>query len=197
MRFDMGVIRDEAVAPSRSSIVEAGPFLQGSGHALTIGLAVLFTFFIHEVTHWLAGELLGNRMGMTLNAAWPLSGNYLQRWHATAVSAVGPLITMLQAALAFMMFRRMPMRWIYPFLLTPAVMRILALCMNLINPQDEGRISLSLGIGLLTLPILVCAVLVSLVVKASRREKLSGRYNAFSIVLIVVFSSALILLSQK
>ena len=61
-------------------------------YALAAGIAVVFTFALHEGTHWLAGELLVNRMGMNLNAAWPLSGDYAASSHKPYVDAAGPAI---------------------------------------------------------------------------------------------------------
>ena len=165
-------------------------------YAVTVAVAVFFTFAIHEGAHWLAGELLGNDMKMTLNSAYPSSGAYLEPWHWNWISAAGPLITLLQAIAVFLLMRTRSAAALYPFLLTPAVMRVMAMCMNVIKPQDEGRISQSLGIGTFTLPLVVCAALAYLTILASRRAGYSTRFNVASIVLIVAFSSVLILASQ-
>ena len=167
------------------------------GYVLSAALAVLFTFFIHEGAHWLAGELLGNRMGMTLNAAYPLSGQYLKVWHESYISAAGPLVTLIQAVLVYLIMQRQSTNMLYPFLLTPAIMRVLALAMNFINPQDEGRISRSLGIGLFTLPLVISAFLLYLATAESRRRQYGWRFNTASVVLIITFSSILILMSQR
>lgn len=165
------------------------------GYAVTVAVAVMTTFFLHEGAHWLAGELLGNDMTMTLNVAYPTSRRYLEASHLLYVAAAGPLVTLLQAILACWINVRFPSVWSYPFLLTPVVMRALALLVNMSRPQDEARVSLALGLGSATLPLIVCAILATLAIAASRRNGYSRRFNGLSIVLVITFSSAVILAS--
>lgn len=159
-------------------------------------LSVLFTFVAHEFAHWLAGTMLDNPMGMTLNAAFPLSEAYLKPWHALVVTAAGPVITLLQALLIYFVIKRSKHPLLYPLLLTPLVMRSLALFMNLIQPNDEGRISEFLGWGLFTLPVMVCGFLFILVYKVSGIHWLTPRFIFVTVILIITVSSVLILSDQ-
>ena len=77
------------------------------------------------------------------------------------------------------------------------MMRILAGVMNVIHPNDEGRLSRTFGLGLWTLPLLVAATLLYLVIRASRPERYGWQFHTISVILVIAFSSAVILLSQK
>ncbi len=79
-------------------------------------IAVILTFLIHECTHWVMGELLGYEMIMTLNKAYPAKLSYDKDWHYTLMSAVGPLITLLQALIIYLIIKRTSRRNLYPFL---------------------------------------------------------------------------------
>lgn len=134
--------------------------------------AALLTALLHELGHWLAGTGLGNEMRMSLNAARPVAG-YGAEWHAWVVTAAGPAVTLVQAAVAWRLSRRRPgSLWLFAFLLTPLVYRAMAMAMNVLNPNDEGRLSRDLGLGLYTLPALVCALLLWLVADAAHRGRL-------------------------
>ena len=71
---------------------------------------------MHECTHWVMGELLGYEMIMTLNIAYPAKLSYDKDWHYTLISAVGPLITLLQALIIYLIIKRTSRRNLYPFL---------------------------------------------------------------------------------
>lgn len=163
---------------------------------VTSAVAVFLTFFLHEGAHWAMGELLGNRMAMTLNVAYPISRAYLEPWHVTYVAAAGPLATLLQAVIAYAINVRRKWTAAYLFLLSAVVMRVLALGVNLITrPQDEAKVSLALGIGTYTLPVITCAVLIVLAISASRRNGYDRRFNVIGVVLMITFSSVVILTS--
>ncbi|MCE7993002.1 MAG: hypothetical protein HEP71_13525 [Roseivirga sp.] len=166
-------------------------------YAGVVLFAVCFTWGIHELTHWFVAIALGYDAVMTLNTVYLQSGEYQQDWHWILVSAVGPLITIGQACLVY--------RWLikkgwnpnlYPFLLLTLYTRLLAGVMNLFNLNDEGRISHFLGIGDFTLSIVVSAFLGVLVYKVSKQHKPGWRYQLFTIILIMIFSSILILGDQ-
>jgi hypothetical protein len=166
------------------------------GYVCLVAAAVLFTFTLHELAHWAVGTWLGNEMQMTLNSAYPVARAYKEPWHSTVVSLAGPIVTLLQAFATFLLLRSGRQRWLYPFLLTPLIMRLLAGAMNVVNPNDEGRISQALGLGLYTIPFPVCTLLAFLVYRISRRHGFSAGFNAASAVLVVASSSVLILIEQ-
>jgi hypothetical protein len=169
---------------------------QNLQYVLAAALAVFLTSLFHELAHWATGELLGNRMGMNLNAAFPVSGEYIQPWHALVVTAAGPLFTVLQGFVVYLLTQKYKNKFLYLFLFTPLIMRVLALFMNFLTPNDEGRISLALGLGLLTVPILICSILFFLTWRASRQNGYSVKFNAVSTVLVIFFLSVLILSTQ-
>lgn len=165
-------------------------------YVLAAALAVLMTSLLHEFAHWVTGELLGNQMSMNLNAAFPVSGDYLQPWHAHIVTAAGPLFTVLQGFLIYLLMQKYKNKLLYLFLFTPLIMRALALFMNFLTPNDEGRISLTFGLGLLTVPILICSILFFLTWRISRQNGYSVKLNAVNTVLAIFFFSVLILSNQ-
>lgn len=169
---------------------------QSLQYILAAALAVFLTFLLHELAHWVTGELLGNRMAVNLNAAYPVSGEYLQPWHAHVVTAAGPIFTVLQGFVFYLLTQKYKHKFLYLFLFTPLIMRVLALFMNFLNPNDEGRISLALGLGLLTVPIVVCAILFLLTFKASQQNGYSVKTNVVNTVVVIFFASVLILSNQ-
>lgn len=158
--------------------------------------AVFLTFFLHELSHWLAGEALGYSMKMTLNSASLMEGQYRNKSDEQIVSAAGPLFTILQAIVVYFILRRTKNIHLYPFLFAPLYMRILAGALNFINLNDEGRISKYLGLGTFTLSILVCSFLFFLVFKISRQNNYIAKFQIINVVLTMVFSSVLVLADQ-
>jgi len=75
-------------------------------------------------------------------------------------------------------------------------MRFLAGSMNVVNLNDEGRISSYLGIGTFTFSIVVCGLLVFKVFLISKKYRLTVRLQLGSVLLIMLFSSVIILTDQ-
>lgn len=159
-------------------------------------LAVSATWLVHEFAHWGVGELLGNEMVMTLNTCYPIAGNYLADWHEVAISAAGPAITILQAFIFYFLLQKDKSTLLFPFLLTALYMRALAGVMNFINLNDEGRIGEQLGLGFFTLPFIVFGILFYLVYCIVTTKELGFKIVAGTTLLIMLFSSMLILLDQ-
>ncbi|HEA22380.1 MAG TPA: hypothetical protein ENH87_15880 [Pricia antarctica] len=159
--------------------------------------AVIFTWILHEFTHWITSESLGYESILRLNSVSAADGQQRTDWHKMYISASGPIITILQAIFAFKVLRTKGWnKFIYPILFTPLYMRSLAGAMNLINPNDEGRISDFLGIGLFTLSIIVCGLLFFLVFKTSRKYGLNWKFNFWTTIVIMAVSSIIILSDQ-
>ncbi len=160
-------------------------------------LAVVFTFLFHEFSHWTMGELLGYEMVMTLNKCYPVKMSYIQNWHYTLISAVGPLITLLQSFIIFLLMKRTSNKNWYPFLFASFYVELLSGIMNFRNPNDLGRISKTFDLGLLTLPLIFIIIHLFLVYKTSVMEKFTVKFNLVTVLLIIVFSSVWILVNQK
>lgn len=159
-------------------------------------LAVLFTWLIHEFAHWSAGELLGNEMAMTINGGYPLAGKYLSSNHAIVVDAAGPLITLLQAIVFFIIIRKNHNMLLFPFVAICLYMRVIAAFLNVVNLNDEGRISLALGLGTYTIPVLICLALFYLVYVLIRTFRPGKRFTIYTFILIMIFSSIVVLGDQ-
>ncbi|MGO1585797.1 MAG: hypothetical protein ACTHXJ_07485, partial [Mesonia sp.] len=86
--------------------------------------------------------------------------------------------------------------WLFPFLFVPFYMRFLAGVMNFINPNDEGRIGVELGIGKFSLSIIICLGLGILVYRITKQHHLSSRFIWMNILWTMLFSSILILADQ-
>lgn len=159
-------------------------------------IAVAATWMIHEFSHWITGELLGNDMVMTLNACYSKTGEYIQHWHSTVTSAAGPMVTLIQAIVVYYLLKVRSSLYLFPFLLTCLYMRFLAGAMNFINPNDEGRVSLDLGLGTFTLSIVIVAVLSYLTYDTIRTKGFKTKWIAATVFLIMLFSSVIILADQ-
>ncbi len=165
------------------------------GVLVTLG-AVLFTWQLHEFFHWLTGELLGNEMEMTLNSSHPRNWTYLKTWHELIVISAGPLITLVEAMIVFVLLKRNKTIFLFPFLLACLYMRALAGVMNIIQPNDEGRLSLALGTDVFFLSLIITGILFYFVYETVKRRSISRRQILVTAFWIMLFSSVLILSDQ-
>lgn len=165
---------------------------------ILIGLiAVILTWIIHEFAHWLTSELLGYKNTMRLNGTSFIKGQNPTEIHKAIISISGPIITILQGLIAFVFLKlRGWNKYLYPFLFTAFYMRFLAGLMNLIMPNDEGRVGQFLGIGTLTLSIIISGFLFFLVYKISRKHKLNWKFQLWTTLIIMSASSLLIFFDQ-
>ena len=165
-------------------------------YTLITSLAVVFTWLFHEFMHWLTGEALGNNMVMTINSGYPESRQYVSSWHATVVSAAGPIATVVQAIVIYSLLKTRYNPVLFPFLLTCLYMRTIAGFLNFINPNDEGRVGVELGVGKFTLSILVVAFLFYLTYKAVRNNGISRKKVIITTLVVMFVSSVLVLFDQ-
>ena len=165
-------------------------------YILLTAVAVFLSFELHELAHFFTGEYLGNKMAMTLNSGYPFNGFYLEKWQYTVVSAAGPLFTILQALIFYFLLKKINNYYLYPWLLIAFFMRFSAMVLSFRNPNDEARISTSLGLGKFTLPLLVSTFLFFLVFKINQKYSYTKRFNLISVLLIIFFYSAIILIDQ-
>ncbi|WP_461302933.1 hypothetical protein [Aureisphaera sp.] len=165
-------------------------------YVLFLFIAVLLSCFIHEFAHWLTGELLGNRMSMSLNGASPISGKYKHDWHANIITMAAPIVTVLQAVVFYFVVNKTKNGYLYPFFFFPFVYRFFAGIANSFGPNDEGRFGLSLGIGLYTVSILFCGFLFFLIFKFSRKNNVSLKFNLVTFLLCAIFLLVIVFLDQ-
>lgn len=158
----------------RLSLAPTDPRLTTRLVFVLLGAAFAHNLF-HEFGHWLVGALLGNPMSMNLNFAWPTSGRYLEDWHATASRMGGPGFSILMATAAWIVVEKFGTVYAYPFLFFPLYCRAFALLFGGFAQQDEADIAARLGLGKYTVALIVCALLLALVWRGSRRLKLEPR----------------------
>lgn len=160
-----------------------------------LAIALLLTFVAHEAAHWAMGRALGYEMAMSLNGAAP-AGGFRTASDAFWTSAAGPAFTVLQALVAYCLARCRDSVPAFAFLYAAAFMRFAAAVISLVHPNDEARMSLALGWGPWLLPGLVVALLLALVVSASRRLCLGWKTQVASYLLcsagtaVIVFVDA-------
>ena len=157
------------------------------------GFAVLLSWILHELSHWIAGEWLGYDMVMTLNSGYPVSRQYSQDLHYQLISAAGPVFTLVEALFIFVLMKKSRCVWLYPFLFTCFYMRLFATVISFRRPNDEARISTALGIGKFTLPILMTIVLFLMLCNISKTYGFKPKFNLLNLALVILFSSLIIL----
>jgi len=159
-------------------------------------VAVVITFVLHEFAHWDTGQFLGYDMIMTLNTVSPAKGSYDTDWHYTLISFMGPITTLIQAFMVFLLIRYNHNKNFYPLLFVCFYIEVLAGVMNLINPNDLGRISMAFGLPLLTLPILFITLQGVLLFKTTKREGYDMKFVGLVFFSTILFSSIWILMNN-
>ncbi len=140
---------------------------------LVLVLVFFVTNLLHESAHWLAGAAFGFDMQFGLNAVRYLSPT--EPWQRMVTDAAGPVYTILQGVLAWVLVRRGASTTAFAFLYAAMFSRLTAGLVSVLHPNDEARVSLYFGLGKWTLPVLVAAGLLALVVAASRRLGLTWK----------------------
>ena len=159
-------------------------------------VAVFASWELHELAHYLTGTYLGYRMGMSLNTGFPIQGHYNSDIDYQIISAAGPIFTLAEAMIVFSMMYRKNLPSLYPFLYTCFYMRLLAAVLSFIHPNDEARISRSIGLGLFTLPVISVAIFFFLLYKIAKQYGFTTKFNLITMVLIIAFSTAIIFSDQ-
>jgi len=136
-----------------------------------------FSFLFHESGHWLAGELLGNKMAFNLNFAWPASGHYIHASDDLYVSMGGPVFTILLSALFLLVIERYKTIYAYTVVIFQFANRLFSLVFGGFSRQDEARISELLATGTYAIAALVLAVLLLMVWRGSVVLKLNYKSN--------------------
>lgn len=160
-------------------------------------MAVIFTWCIHEFAHWGTYKLFGFDAFMSFNKAGVRGSELPNTTQQLLGTAAGPLITILQAMIAYLILMRKGWnKYLYPFVFIPFYMRLLAGIMNVISPNDEGFISQHFGLGLFTVSILISLVLFWLVYKVSKKYQLTAKFHLWTTLLVMLFSSLVIMGDQ-
>lgn len=148
-------------------------------------------FVLHELAHWAMGEALGFEMHMSLNRAWPVDAMPGER-EMLLISAAGPAFTIAAGVIAFWFAHVRGNALAYGVLFSAWFQRLAAMFVSLAHPNDEARISASLGLGMWTLPLLVVVGLLVLLWRASRTLGIRWRTNLALYALSSVLVAALV-----
>ena len=166
-------------------------------YVLTIFIAVLFTWLLHEFGHWIAYRLMGFDPYLSFNAVGIRGDKLPNTTQQLLGTAAGPILTLLQAIIIyFILTKKGWNKYLYPFVFIPFYMRLLAGIMNVMSPNDEGFISQHFGLGLFTVSILISLFLFGLVYKISKKFQLTTKFHLITTLLVMLFSSLVILSDQ-
>ena len=166
-------------------------------YTLAVFAVVLFTWLFHEFGHWITYRIFGFEAYMSFNKAGIIGNDVPNEMQQVWATAAGPIVTLSQALVAyFILIRKGWNPYIYLLVFIPFYMRLLAGAMNFINPNDEGALSQHFGLGLYTLSIVVSLFLFTLVFKASRKYQLVTKFHILTTLLVMFFSSIVIMTDQ-
>jgi hypothetical protein len=141
------------------------------------------TYLFHEFGHWIIGEMLGEKMVLSLNNAAPWNGYYMEKIHALYILIGGPAFTILQAIIFFIVIEYTKSIYVYPFVFFAAFCRFFSIIFGGFNRQDEAKISSILNIGTFTVAIIVMLVLFLIVLRSSKSLKLNLKAIGYYILL--------------
>ncbi|MCA6073738.1 hypothetical protein [Fulvivirga sedimenti] len=166
-------------------------------YAVITFLAVIFIFLSHEFIHWLTGELLQYEMGMSLNSAFPVDSKYRTPGDYQLVSLSGPILTLLEMILFTYLMIKTRNYWFFPFVFLCFYMTLLSGIFNLFNPNDLGRVSRYIGIGLYTLPAIAVIIQFFIMDYAVKKAGIMQKLILITVFWGILFSSILILVNQN
>jgi len=158
--------------------------------ALLMVPVAFLSYLFHECGHWTVGELLGNDMVLGLNYADVSSGAYAGPSDALLVSLGGPLFTLLQALVAWLIVERTKSMAAYPFLFFAAFCRFFSTLLGGYKLQDEARIASLMHLPGFVPAIVVLSLLAVLVWRGIRVLRLPAKAVGY----FTAMSTAVILL---
>jgi hypothetical protein len=159
---------------------------------INVRIALLFipvgflTYLFHEFGHWFIGEILGEKMVLSLNNASPWNGYYVEKTHELYILIGGPAFTILQAIIFWAVIKIKKSIYVFPFIFFAAFCRFFSIIFGGFNRQDEAKISSILNIGSYTAAIIVMIVLLLIVWRSSRLLKLNFKAISYYTVLSTI-----------
>ena len=159
-----------------------------------LALVFLITNVLHEAGHWLMGAALGMDLKFGLNGVRYLSPT--APWQRALADAAGPLVTIVQAIIAYAVVRRSASLKAFAFLYAAAFMRMTAGLVSLMHPNDEARLSMYFGLGKWTLPVLVAVALIVLAIRGGKRFKLTWKDHVVCYLVASLAVSAIVALDR-
>lgn len=158
--------------------------------------AAILTWGIHEGAHWAMGELLGYDMWMTFNEAGPVSGSYNSDMHNILIALAGPLVTIVQAIIAWFIIARSKNLIAYVFVFLAFYMRAVAMGISFTSkPNDEATASLLMGLPMWVLPAIIVTFLFMLTYASSKKLKAGWKINVLAYIMASVVATLVIFLN--
>jgi hypothetical protein len=154
---------------------------------LMIPVAFL-TYLFHEFGHWFVGELLGNKMILSLNNAAPLSGNYIHKTDSLYVLMGGPIFTILQATIFLIIIEKTQSVYAYTAVFFAGFIRFFSILFGGFKLQDEAKISAILNTGTYTVAAIVLLILSFIIWRSSHLLKLNLKAIGYFTMLSVIIS---------
>lgn len=148
------------------------------------------TYLFHEFGHWTVGELLGNKMVMSLNNSTSFSGSYLGSSDYLYISIGGPLFTIFQALFSLAVIEKTKSVYAFPLLFFAGFSRMFSLVFGGFMLQDESKIAKLLDVGSYSVAILVLLILALTIWHGCRLLKINlkgvGYYTVLSVLCILI-----------
>ena len=134
-------------------------------------LCIIVMQYLHELGHALMSKWLGYDVAMTVNKVHSSGGEGAAPLvHSILIALAGPLVTIALSVLAYLNRHRLgALALIITF--NAMIMRMIAAAVSVSHPNDEAWVSQTLGIGMWTLPLLVCALLSGIFIAVLREQK--------------------------
>lgn len=140
--------------------------------AVTLIPIAFLTFYFHEFGHWLVGEILGNKMSISLNNSSPISGSFINGSSALWSAIGGPSFTIIQALLFLIIVQRTKSIYSYSIMFFAVFSRLFSIIFGGINLQDETRISSMLNVNNFFTVTIVIGILLLILWRGTKIMKL-------------------------
>ena len=143
-----------------------------------------FSFFFHELGHWIVGEILGNDMALRLNGVSPKSGQYLENTHLYVLCG-GVCFTVLLTIIFWCVIEKYKKMYAFPVVFFNFLFRLFPLIINF-NFQDEAKISALLDASKYSVAIIVLTPLLLITWRASHILKLNYKDNILCVIASII-----------
>ncbi len=144
------------------------------------------TYLFHEFGHWLFGELCSNRMTLSLNNAAPTSGHFTDGSAALWSAIGGPLFTILQALIFWLILSFTKSVYAYAFMFFAVFSRFFSIVFGGLHLQDEARIASMLDLNKYLPAALVLFLLFLILWRCHRIMKFGLKALGYYVILGVV-----------
>ena len=150
-----------------------------------------FSFFFHEVGHYIVGEILGNDMALRLNGVSPKSGQYIENTHLYILCG-GICSTLLLTVVFGFIIEKFKTIYAYPVVFCNFIFRLFPQIIKF-DFQDEAKISALLEVGKYTITIIVFIPLLLVTWRASHVLKLNYKDNIVCTIASIVCAFLVVL----